>query len=135
MIGCSEAGTLALPRMFDDSSETGNWKLETVNYKLCYSISISIIERSKAGLFAEVSPRVQPHRVYLQVYFHEFCAGARSILNITKIFPRDVSKFCRDRNIVGSSHGFLERILSADVVVTPEQCQKYYNTCQRCSVL
>ena len=49
-----------------------------------------------------------------------------------KTFPRDISKFCRDHNIVGSSHGFLERILSADEVVTPEQCQKYYNSCQRC---
>ena len=51
---------------------------------------------------------------------------------LPRFFPRDISKFCRDRNIVGSSHGFLERILSADEVVTPEQCRKYYNTCQRC---
>ena len=54
------------------------------------------------------------------------------VIDMTLIFSRDVSRFCRDRNIVGTSAGFLERVLTADEVVTAEQCQKYYLSCQRC---
>ena len=59
-----------------------------------------------------------------------FCLSA--VIDMTFIFSRDVSRFCRDRNIVGNSAGFLERVLTADEVVRPEQCQKYFLSCQRC---
>ena len=55
-----------------------------------------------------------------------------ALIDMTSFLSRDISRYCRDRNIVGNSAGFLERILTADVVVTPEQCQKYYISCQRC---
>ena len=44
---------------------------------------------------------------------------------------RDYTNFCKERNIVGNSKGFLQRILSADCVVTPEKCQKYFLSCER----
>ena len=44
---------------------------------------------------------------------------------------RDYTNFCKERNIVGNSKGFLKRILSADCVVTPEKCQKYFLSCER----
>ena len=43
-----------------------------------------------------------------------------------------MSKFCKDRNIVGASAGFVERVLTSDEVVTKERCQKYFVSCQRC---
>ena len=44
---------------------------------------------------------------------------------------RDYTNFCKERNIVGNSKGFLQRVLSADCVVTPEKCQKYFLSCER----
>ena len=55
--------------------------------------------------------------------------------NLSKMilfFSRDESKYVRDRNQVGTSQGFLERVLSADSVVTAERCKKYFLSCQRC---
>ena len=43
-----------------------------------------------------------------------------------------MSAFCKERNIIGNSRGFLKRVLTADSVVTPEKCQKYFISCQRC---
>ena len=61
------------------------------------------------------------------------CIGTKQKTKQTfDISSRDVAKFVRDRNVVGSSHGFLERVLSAEEVITPERCQKYYISCQRC---
>ena len=51
------------------------------------------------------------------------------------IIYRDMSRFCRERNIIGNSRGFLDRVLTADQVVTPEKCQKYFISCQRCKQL
>ena len=45
---------------------------------------------------------------------------------------RNVSKFCKDRNIVGTSARFVKRVLTSDEVVTKERCQKYFISCQRC---
>ena len=53
-----------------------------------------------------------------------------SIIPTHSLF-RDITKFCKDRNIVGTSAGFLDRVLSADAVVTAERCQKYFISCQR----
>ena len=44
---------------------------------------------------------------------------------------RDVSNCCRDRNVVGCSKGFVQRIIDADEVVTPEKCRKYFVNMQR----
>ena len=47
---------------------------------------------------------------------------------------RDVSNYCRDRNVVGCSRGFVQRIIDADEVVTPEKCRKYFVNMQRYSI-
>ena len=46
-----------------------------------------------------------------------------------------ISNFCRDRNIVGCSKGFVKRIIvAAEEVVTPQKCRKYFVNMQRCTI-
>ena len=37
-----------------------------------------------------------------------------------------ISKYCRDRNIVGNSRNFAARVLEADEAVTPDLCKKFF---------
>ena len=54
----------------------------------------------------------------------------RIMVNSLTNNPRDIAKYCRTY-IIGCSAGFCRRVLTADKVVTAEQCQKYFNSCQR----
>ena len=41
---------------------------------------------------------------------------------------RNVSMFMKTRNVIGSSKGYVDRILDSDTSVTPEDVQKYFLT-------
>ena len=45
---------------------------------------------------------------------------------IYDIIDRDVSLFMKTRNILGTSKGYVDRVLDSDNSVTPEKVQKYF---------
>ena len=80
---------------------------------------------TKVLLYLGLSP-------YFTLFFICRYYQSTTIANNTISFKcRDISNFCRTHNIVGSSKGFLRRILQAEEIVTPEKCRKYFVNVQR----
>ena len=45
---------------------------------------------------------------------------------IVFFFTRNVIRYMKQRNIIGTSKGYVDRILDSDSSVTPEDVQKYF---------
>ena len=76
-------------------------------------------------------PRFHPELNPIECVYMFGFLSKRIMVNSLTNNPRDIAKYCRTYNIIGCSAGFCRRVLTADKVVTAEQCQKYFNSCQR----
>ena len=75
-------------------------------------------------------PRFHPELNPIECVYRFGFLSKRIMVNSLTNNPRDIAKYCRTY-IIGCSAGFCRRVLTADKVVTAEQCQKYFNSCQR----
>ena len=76
-------------------------------------------------------PRFHPELNPIECVYRFGFLSKRIMVNSLTNNPRDIAKYCRTYNIIGCSAGFCRRVLTADKEVTAEQCQKYFNSCQR----
>ena len=134
--GFFQKGFLCLP-----SGKLQDQLVEMLEKEADFSSSKTILEEEleKLGAKCIFTPKFHPelnpiescyrYRYCSQVWFRTYPPLDPFIMMLIKC--RDVSNYCRDRNVVGCSKGFVQRIIDADEVVTPEKCRKYFVNMQR----